>query len=154
MANGIPTPRPIFWLLVSPLLLAAGETGSSDALGVDAELVRAELDEATIDSDVVEDLRVESLFGELADDLVDVDSVTIEDTVADTLRDADADAEAADECAALLDTEYDTEGSVCEDCESAVELGHCQLLCVGVACASVVGGVGGRAVSGPNSFTK
>jgi hypothetical protein len=132
MPNGMPTPSPIFWFLVSPSLLADGATGSLEALGVDFELVRAEMDEPALDADLEE----------LADDLVEVENVT------DWL-DADED------CAALLGTEYDADGDVWEDCGSAVDDGQGQLVIVGVASAPVVvGGVGSRAVSGPNSLTK
>jgi hypothetical protein len=121
--------------------------GSPDALGDDDGLVLAEF-EAALDLDTEED---DSLMEALADDLVEVENDTIEDAIEDALLDA----EAGEDCAALLGTEYDTEGVACGDCDTLVGRGHCHSLCVGVACAPVVcGGAGRVAVPGPNSFIK
>jgi hypothetical protein len=149
--KGIPTPSPIFWVFVSPLLLAGGAAGSSVALGVEGELLVVEIEDTALEPDKVEDVRVESLLDWLADDLVDVENVTIEDITTDRLRDADT----ADDCDALLGREDGIEVVACEDCHALLDLGQSHSLCVGVACGSVVwGGTGGDAVFGPNSWTR
>jgi hypothetical protein len=94
MPNGMPTPSPIFWFLVSPSLLADGATGSLDALGVDFELVRTELEEPVLDADTVDDPDLE----ELADDPVEVENVA-------GWLEADADFDAAEDWEALLGVE-------------------------------------------------
>jgi hypothetical protein len=117
-------------------LLADGESGSDVALGIEDALLDGEIEDVALDRE------------RLADDLVDVENVTIEDTVVDRLRDTDAD----DDCDALIGREVGADGVIREDCHAFVVLGHSHLLCVGVACASVVcGGTGGDAVFGPNS---
>jgi hypothetical protein len=146
MPNGMPTPRPIFCLLVRPSLLAGGETGSTVVLGVAADFVLDDIDEMALDPDAVEDSTVDRLLEDLMDDLVDVENVTIDD----------CDTEAVGDCVALLCTdEAIAEGVACEDCTMLVDVGHCHSDCVGVACASVVCGcVGSHAVDGPNSLIR
>jgi hypothetical protein len=56
-------------------LLADGATGSLDAVGVDFELVRVELEELVLDTDTVDDAVENSELEELADDLVEVENV-------------------------------------------------------------------------------
>jgi hypothetical protein len=132
--NGIPTPSPIFWVFVSPSLLAGGAAGSSVALGLEDELPVVEIEDAALEPENVEERRVDSLFERLADDLVDVENVTTDDITTDRLRDADT----ADDFDALPDTEDGIEGFACEDCHALVDLGQFHSLCVGVACGSVV----------------
>jgi hypothetical protein len=135
--NGMPIPSPIFCLLVSPALLAGGEAGSAVVLGVEADFVFADLDEAALELDAVVDPDVDALLEDLADDLVEVENVTTEDRVA------------------LLRTDAEAEGVAREDCTILVDLGHCHSDCEGVACAPVVcGGIGTHAVFGPNSLTR
>jgi hypothetical protein len=130
-------------------LLADGDIGSADALGVDDGLVPAEPEEKILDADTDEE---RSLAETLADDLVEVEDDAIEDTIADGLPDADADAE---DHATLLGTEYEAEGVACGDCHLLVDRGHSHSLCVSVTCAPVVcGGPERLAVSGPNSLIK
>jgi hypothetical protein len=134
--NGIPTPSPIFWVFVSPSLLADGESGLDVALEVEDALLDAEIEDTALDRE------------RLANDLVDVENVTTEDTVTDRLRDANA----VDDCDALVRIEDGADGVAREDCHALVVLGHSHSLCVGVACASVVcDGTEGGAVFGPNS---
>jgi len=140
MPKGIPTPRPIFCCLDSPSLLAGGEAGRSDALGV--ELALAGLVEIWLEPVADEESTAELLREALETDLVDVENVRTEDAI-------------AEDCAALLGTGYETEGVAWGDCQTLVDRGHSHSLCVGVACAPLVcGGVGSSAVSGPNSLTR
>jgi len=135
MPNGIPTPRPIFWVFVRPSLLADGDTGSAAALGVDEDVVLAAAEDAALDLEMDGDALEEA-----ADDLIEVDALDPDGGVDTT---------------ALLGIEYDTEGLTREDCEMNVDRGHSHSLCVGVACASVVCGGGGIvAVSGPNCLIR
>jgi hypothetical protein len=120
-------------------LLADGESGSDVALGIEDALLDGEIEDAALARE------------RLADDLVDVENVTTEDTVPDRLRDADADSD----CDALTGREDEADSVTREDCHALVVLGHSHSLCVGVACASVVcGGTGSDAVFGPNSWTR
>jgi hypothetical protein len=139
MPKGIPIPSPIFCVFVSPSLLADGESGSDVALAIEDELLLSEIEDVALDRDM------------LADDLVEVENVTADDTITDRLRDADT----ADDCDALLGAEDGADDAAREDCHALVDIGHSHSLCVGVACASVVcGGTGTDAVFGPNSWTR
>lgn len=105
-------------------------------------------EDAAFDVEADEYTLVETLLEGLAEDLVEVENVTIEEIIM-------LDAEDTVGSTALLGAEYDIDGVACEDRDIPVDRGHSQLLCVGVACASVVCGEGGIvAVSGPNCLIR
>ena len=148
--SGIPTPRPTFCRLVSPSLLAGGESGAVAAPELWVEVEVADRVEEALEPETVEDV-LDPLLEDLIDDLIEVENVTTEDTIAVGEPDADA----ADDCIALLGAEYDAEGVACEDCCAVVDSGHCQTESVGVACTPVVwDGAESHAVSGPNSLIR
>lgn len=120
-----------------PALLSGGDTGSLVALGL------VELEARLFDA--IPDEETDPLLEATTEDLVDVENVTIDETIAVTLPDAD-------DSFALLGAEADTEGIACEGRHALVDSGQSQFDCVGVASTSVVcGGAVGHAVSGPNS---
>jgi hypothetical protein len=130
-------------------LLSGGDAGSLAELEAALPEPDAVLDE--LDPEAVLDELADPLLEDAADDLVEVENVTTDDTVAVILPDADA----ADDCIALLSADTDAEGVACEGCHALVDNGHSQFDCVGVTSTFVVcGGAVGHAVSGPNSTIK
>lgn len=140
-AKGTPTPIPIFWRLVSPVVLKAGAAVPGVLLEVGAELAVEDLDSIGV-RDLLEDLVAETPF----DDDTELKVVVIE-----SVTDPDSD----DEYAALLDIEPEADSSVCDGCHQSVSVGCSVAVTDTSLFQSLVEGVAvGHAVSGPNSLMR
>lgn len=149
--RGRPTPSPIFCLLLSPSLLAGGESGSVAALAEDdVSDVRAERRDVDTDATADEDAE-ERVLDDEAENLVEVEIVNLEETNVLGEREADT----ADDRVALLRAVFEIDG-VALDVRSVVAgEGHCQTDSVGVTCGALVSvGVGSHTVPGPNSLIR
>jgi len=73
--NGMPTPSPTFWLLVSPALLADGEVGSSEVFPSRAERVVSTCDDTLALVLVDESDAEELIHDDCADAVVRIELV-------------------------------------------------------------------------------